>query len=50
MDYMVYAYLQLGEDDKAEEILKEIDTLKGPYFAAPPICLWISCHGGPNPS
>ena len=49
MDYMVYAYLQLGEDDKAEEILKEIDTLKGPFFAAPQSAYGLAAMAGRIP-
>ncbi len=30
MDYLVYAYLQLGQDEKAKEVVKQLDTLKGP--------------------
>ena len=30
LDYLVYAYLQQSESDKAEAILKGLDTLKGP--------------------
>ncbi len=32
MDYMVYAYLQFGEDAKAEEVMKGMDTLTGPLY------------------
>ncbi len=31
VDYLVYAYLQLGEDRKAQEILNHLNALKGPY-------------------
>ena len=34
-DYMAYAYLQQGNDDKAREILNGIDTLKDPFYATP---------------
>ncbi len=32
MDYLVYAYLQLGQDEKAKEVVKQLDTLKEPLF------------------
>ena len=31
LDYLVYAYLQRGEDQKAEEVWDTFKTLKGPY-------------------
>ena len=31
LDYLVYAYLQRGEDAKAEEVLNELMAVKGPY-------------------
>jgi tetratricopeptide (TPR) repeat protein len=31
LDYLVYAYLQRGEDAKAEEILNELMAVQGPY-------------------
>jgi tetratricopeptide (TPR) repeat protein len=33
LDYLVYAYLQRGEDTKAEEVWNALKTLKGPYQA-----------------
>ena len=35
LDYMAYAHLQFGEDEKALEIWKGVDTLKGPFLPAP---------------
>lgn len=35
LDYMAYAYLQYGEDEKAKAILAGLDTLKGPFFVSP---------------
>jgi tetratricopeptide (TPR) repeat protein len=32
MDYLLYAYLQLGEDEKARQVMKDLDTLKGPFY------------------
>lgn len=31
LDYMTYAYLQMGNDGKAREVLSGLDTLEGPY-------------------
>ena len=31
LDYLAYAYLQRGEDDKAHAVLEELMALKGPY-------------------
>ena len=31
LDYMVYAYLQIGEDQKALEVWDTLEALKGPY-------------------
>lgn len=31
LDYLVYAYLQQGEDQKAEEVLTKIQNLDGPF-------------------
>ncbi len=31
LDYLVYAYLQKAEDEKADRILATVDTLNGPY-------------------
>jgi tetratricopeptide (TPR) repeat protein len=33
LDYLVYAYLQRGEDQQAEEVWDMLKTLKGPYQA-----------------
>src|SRR6201996_1291866 len=38
MDYLVYAYLQLGQDDKAKAVIDEMNTVKGfseTYIAGP---------------
>lgn len=35
LDYMMYAHLQLGEDDKATAILQDIKKLNSPYQAHP---------------
>jgi tetratricopeptide (TPR) repeat protein len=32
LDYEIYALLQLGEDQKAKDVMKSIDTLKDPFF------------------
>ena len=34
-DYMVYAYLQQGQDEKVQEILASIDTLKSSFMINP---------------
>lgn len=34
-DYMAYAYLQLGDDEKAIEILHRLDTIRDPLLANP---------------
>lgn len=31
LDYMVYAYLQIGEDQKALEVWRTLEALEGPY-------------------
>ena len=36
-DYMAYAYLQLGDDEKAKEILQRIDTIRGPLLPNPAV-------------
>ena len=35
LDYLVYAHLQYGEDDKARDIVKGVDTLTLAYFVSP---------------
>jgi hypothetical protein len=35
LDYLVYAYLQQSEYDKAKEIAEKLDTLSGPYQITP---------------
>jgi tetratricopeptide (TPR) repeat protein len=44
MDYLVYAYLQLGQDDKAQAVLVEMDTVTGfnPRVLAGPYALAAS--------
>ncbi|MFI5237556.1 MAG: tetratricopeptide repeat protein, partial [Ignavibacteriales bacterium] len=37
LDYVVYAYLQQSEYDKAEEIANLVDTLSGPFQSLPQI-------------
>jgi tetratricopeptide (TPR) repeat protein len=32
LDYMAYAYLQIGNDDKAKEIIASFDTIKNPQI------------------
>lgn len=33
LDYLLYAYLQRGEDEKAEKIVQDMQQLKGPFQA-----------------
>jgi hypothetical protein len=44
MDYLVYAYLQLGQDDKAKAVIDEMNTVKGfsETFIAGPYALAAS--------
>lgn len=44
MDYMIYAYLQLGQDSKAQDVLNEMNALTGvnPNVMAGPYALAVS--------
>jgi tetratricopeptide (TPR) repeat protein len=44
MDYQIYAYLQLGQDSKAQDILNEMDAITGvnPNVQAGPYALAVS--------
>lgn len=46
MDYMTYAYLQKGEDDKALEIWNSLDTLTHTYEVAPATAYAIGAMPG----
>lgn len=46
MDYMMYSHLQRGEITKAQEVLKKIQTLTGPFQAHPATAYALAASEG----
>jgi len=46
LDYLVYAYLQRQEDSKAQKILDEIKSLKGPFQSHPATAYTLAAAEG----
>ncbi len=46
LDYLVYAYLQTGEDEKAIKIVNEVHQLKGPFQAHASVAYALAAADG----